>query len=67
MNLCVSDREECESGVGSGENGTLLSDTVYSVTDRYTTVIWSDRISHESPVSPSERVGLVRVWMDTLM
>ena len=28
MNLCVSDREQCECGVGTGVNVTMLSETL---------------------------------------
>ena len=31
MDLCVCESEEHEYGVGPGVNGTLLSDTLYSI------------------------------------
>ena len=32
MNLCVSDSEECEDGVGTGVNDTMLSETLSVIT-----------------------------------
>ena len=53
MNLCVSDREECERGVGSGVNGTILSDAVYSVTRQ---IHYSHMVGQHKSRVPSESI-----------